>query len=314
MSTNLKTTISSGLRFRLHLACVVLIAWAGWGLSPANATTESETALINSPLPHERLAAGRESVKVHWVRLQGYVEGKIGHAAMLDQLKAQVQRCVRAPLSGQSRPPRAWPDYVESIQRDTYEAANRTITYKTTLMYAVNPSDCSLMEIRGAMAQLASAKGFCEIDFIHKTAHGACDARAHGDAQAAAQTAAHATLPGSRAAAANAQARAALAAMEQAMKQFGPVKTGEHKTIAGLECDVQTNPLFGTTCISRGGAFAGWKAGSRADGARMELELTNVAGVNARAVKAQLDATVNAAVFSPYLADGFQVTNIARGK
>lgn len=287
----------------LLLACAVL-AWPH-----ANATTESETAMIHAPSPHEKLGVGRETVKVHWVRLHGYVDGKTGHAALLDELKAQVQSCVRAPLSGQSRPPRVWPDYVESTQSDTYDAANRTITYTTTLMYAVNPSDCSLMEVRGAVARLASTKGFCEIDFAHKTAHGVCDARVHADAPAVVHVGPRAPATGGPTIAASAQAQA-VAAMEKAMKQFGPVKTGEHKTIAGIECDVQTNPLFGTTCVSHGGSFASWRAGPGAAGASMDLELTNVAGVNARAVKAQLDATVNAAVFAPYLADGFKVTNL----
>jgi hypothetical protein len=251
------------------------LAW-----SPANATTESETALINSPLPHEKLGGGRESTKVHWVRLQGYVEGKTGHVAMLDELKAQVQRCVLAPLSGQSQPTRV----------------------------------CSLMEVRGAVAQLASTKGFCEIDFIHKTALGVCDARAHRDAPAVVHIGPQAPGLDGRARVANAPSQAAIASMEKAMKQFGPIKTGQRKTIAGIECDVQANPLFGTVCISRGGAFAGWHTGPGAAGSRMELELTNVGGVNAHAVKARLDSTVNEAVFAPYLADGFQVTNIARRK
>lgn len=314
MSTNQSTTTYAGFRLRSRHAAWLLLAWAGLTWTSAFATTESETALINSPMPHEKLGAGRESVNVHWVRLRGYVEGKIGHVAMLDELIAQVQSCLRAPLSGQSRPPRVWPDYVQSIQSDTYEAANRSITYKSTLVYSVNPSDCSLMETRGETAQLASTKGICEIDFIQKTAHGVCDARAHGDAPTVVHIGPQAPLPNGGARVANAQSQAALAAMEQAMKQFDPVKTGEHKTIAGIECDVQTNPLFGTVCIARGGFFAGWHAGPGGSGANMELELTNVAGVNAHAVKARLDATANTAVFAPYLADGFRVTNIPRRK
>lgn len=314
MSTNRNTT--SGMRFRLQPqhASVLLLTWAGLAWSPANATTENETAVSNSPMPHEKLGAGRESVKVHWVRLQGHAVGKTGHAALLDELKAGVQQCVRAPLGGQSRPPKVWPDYVESIQSDTYAAANRAITYTTTLMYGLNPKDCSLLEIRAVEAKLTSTRGNCKIDFIHKTAHGVCDARAHADAPAEVHIGPHAPVPDGRAGAANAPSQAALAAMEKAMKQFGPIKTGGRKTIAGIECDVQTNPLFGTVCVSRGGSFVGWPADPKAAGSSMNLELTNVGGVDARAVKAQLDATVNAAVFAPYLADGFKVTNIVRRK
>jgi hypothetical protein len=314
MSANRNASACSILQLRPSRTGALLLICAGLAWSPANATTESETALINLPLPHEKLGVGQAPVKVHWVRLQGYVEGKIGHAAILNELKAQVERCVQAPLSGQSRPPRVWPDYVESIQRDTYEATNRTITYKTTLVYSMSPSDCSLMEVRRTVAQLASTKGFCEIDFTRKTAHGVCNAHAHADAPSVAHFARHAPVPHGKTGATNVPSQAALAAMEKAMKQFGAVKTGERKTVAGIECDVQTNALFGTTCISRGGSFAAWDASPGATGASMELELTNVAGVNAHALKAQLDATVNAAVFAPYLADGFQVTNITRRK
>jgi hypothetical protein len=305
MSTNRKI---------MRFTSVLLLACAGMAWSPASATTENETAMVNSPLPHEKLGKGRESVKVHWVRLQGYVDGKAGHAALLNELKALVQRCVKAPLGGQSRPPRVWPDYVESTQSDTYEAANRSITYWTTLSYGVNPNDCSLLETRGQKAQLASTKGFCEIDFVHKTAHGVCDAQAHGDAPAVVRIAPQGPAGRARAGATNASYQAAVAATEKAMGQFGPVRTGERKTIVGIECDVQAIPLSGTVCLSHGGTFPEWKAHPGATGANLELELTNVAGVSARAVKAQLDATVNAAVFAPYLADGFQVTNIQRRK
>lgn len=314
MSTNRSTTTGTKFRLQPQHAAVLLLACAGSAWSPTNATTLNETAVSNSPMPHEKLGVGRESVKVHWVRLQGHVEGKIGHAALLDELKAAVRQCVRAPIGGQSRPPKVWPDYVESVQSDTYAAANRTITYTTTLMYGLNPQDCSLLETSAVEAKLTSTWGNCEIDFIHKTAHGVCDARAHADASAVARIGLHAPFPDGRAGATNAPSQAALAAMEKAMKQFGPIKTGERKTIAGIECDVQSAPLSGTVCVSRGGSFAGWPAGPGAAGSSMNLELTNVSGMDARAVKAQLDATVNAAVFAPYLADGFHVTNIARRK
>src|SRR5438874_9435470 len=78
---------------RLHHPVWLLLIWAGLTWSSASATTEGETALINSPLPHEKLGVGREPMRVHWVRMQGYFEGKQGHAAMLDELKADVQSC-----------------------------------------------------------------------------------------------------------------------------------------------------------------------------------------------------------------------------
>ncbi|GAB3427972.1 hypothetical protein GCM10027320_05560 [Massilia solisilvae] len=163
------------------------------------------------------------------------------------------------------------------------------------------------------VATLASTKGTCQIDFDHKIAHGVCDARAHGGAPVVVNIAPQSSAAIGRAGARNAPSQAALAAMEQAMKQFAPVKTGERKTITGIECEVETQ-MFGTVCISRGGSFPGYSAVRKGGGAGIELEWTNIAGSNAQALKAQLDASVNASVFAPYLADGFQVTNITRRK
>lgn len=312
MSINQSATTRAGYRLRSGHAAWLLLAWAGLTWMSASATTEGEASLINSPMPHEKLGVGPESVKVHWVRLQGYSEAAIS----LVELKSEVQSCLRlAQLAGrQTRPPQVWPDHVESVQSDTYDAANRTITYATTLLYTLNQSDCSLLESRRTVAKLASTRGVCEIDLTNKNAHGVCDARAHADAPAVVHIGPKAPAPDGRASAANAPSQAALAAMEKAMKQFGPAKTGERKTIAGIECDVQTNLLFGTTCTSRGGSFAGWHAGPGATGSSMNLELISVGGTTARALRVHLDATVNAAVFAPYLADGFHVTNIVRRK
>jgi hypothetical protein len=301
------------IRLKSRHAAILLLTWVNLTCSSANATTQGETALINSSLPHEKLGANREST-----RLQGYVESFKGHVAMLDELKADVQSCVRtAQFAGrQARPPQTWPDYVHSTQSDTYDAANRTITYATTLLYTYDHADCSLVENRRVVAKLASNKGFCDIDLVNKKAHGVCDARGHADAQVAAHPAPQALIADAQGAAANAPTQSAMVAMEKAMKQFGPVKTGEHKMIAGIECDVLTHALGtdGTACLSRGGSFPGWHAGPGLTGFNRELELSAVGGLNARAVKAQLDASVNPAVFAPYLAGGFQITDIGKRK
>jgi hypothetical protein len=302
---------------RSHHIAWLLLAWTGLISSNSNATTEGEKALINSPLPHEKLGVSREMVQVHWVRLQGYFEGTQGNVAMLNQLKADVQTCVQAAqLAGrQTHLPQVWPDYVHSSQSDTYDAANRTINYATTLLYTVNHVDCSLVENRRVVAKLASTMGFCEIDLAAKKARGVCDVRGHAGAPAVVQVS-RASVPYARSGEVNAPTQAALAAMEKAMQQYAPVKRGEHKTIAGIECDVTTHVLGtdGTACIMRGGSFVGWHAGSGSAGSNMELELTSAGGLNARAVKAQLDATVNPAVFAPYLAAGFQISNLTRRK
>lgn len=318
MSTNQTTSIGAVPGLRPRHAAWLLLACGGLMWSSAIATTQGEIALTSSPLPHEKLGAGREPVRVHWVRQEGYFDGTQGHAAMLNELKAGVQGCIRAAqLAGrETRPPQVWPDYVQSTQSDTYDASNRTITYATTLLYTYDHANCSLVENRRVMAKLASPKGVCEIDFSNKTARGVCDARAHADAPAVMQVSLQQPVPGNRIAASNAQTQAALIAMEKAMKQFGPIRTGEHKTIAGIECDVVRNVLGtdGTACISRGGSFVGWHDGVGSAGSGVTLELTGVGGMNAHAVKAQLDASVNAAVFAPYLVEGFQVSNRPKRK
>ena len=303
--------------FRLRQAAhasITLLAFGALAFAPAHAETEGESALADSPLPHKRLGAGRDLVKVHWVRLRGYFEGANGHAAMLDDLKSQVQSCVRAAhLAGrQVRPSRVWPDYVNSTQRDTYDSANRSISYSTTLLYTVTPSDCSLLENRRTMATLTSTNGICEIDLSSKTAHGFCDAHAHADAPPWLRTGSPAPLQASMS---SAPSRAALDALEKAMK-LAPGKSGEHKTILGIDCDVWQTPFDpnGTACLSRGGSFVGSHATFGLSGSSMELEITSTLGVNLHATMAELDAKVNAKVFAPYLADGFVVTTTAGRK
>lgn len=318
MSTNQTTSIGAIPGTRPRHAAWLLLTLSGLMWSSAIATTQGEIALASAPLPHEKLGAGREPVRVHWVRQEGYFDGAQGHAAMLNELKAGVQECIRAAqLAGrETRPPQVWPDYVQSTQSDTYDAANRTITYATTLLYTYDHANCSLIENRRVMAKLASTKGVCDIDFSNRTARGVCDARAHADAPTVTQVGLQQPAPGYRIAAPNAQTQAALIAMEKAMKQFGPIRTGEHKTIAGIDCDVVRNVLGtdGTACIARGGSFVGWHAGAESVGSGIALELTGVGGLNAHAVKAQLDASVNAAVFAPYLVDGFLVLNSLKRK
>jgi hypothetical protein len=314
MTTHHDDAINTGLR-RPVRAAIALLALGGLAFTPVHAKTAGEAALAASPLPHERLGAGRDSVKVHWVRLQGYFEGANGHAAMLDDLKAQVQSCVRAAnLAGRrARPSLVWPEYVNSTQRDTYDSENRSISYGTTLLYTVNPSDCSLLENRRTVATLTSTKGICEIDLGSKTAHGLCDTRAHADAPPMLRTGAPA--PDGRTSISRAPNRAALDALERAMK-LAPRKSSEHKTILGIECDVWKTPFDpnGTACLSRGGSFVAAHATSGLTGSSMELEITSTLGVNLHAVKAALDAKVNANVFAPYLTDGFEVTNVGGRK
>jgi hypothetical protein len=301
---------------RLLARCATLLL-ASIVYSPSYSATQVETALINSALPHERIGKGRDSVKVHWVRLQGNFEGANGHAAMMDELKSHVRSCVQVMQRDgrEVRPPQVWPDYVWSHQRDTYGAANRSISYGTSILYTVNPSDCSLVENRKTVATLTSIKGICEIDLASKEAHGFCDARAHADAPPRIRTGARAHALSDRAVPPPTANRAALEALEKAMKAV-PGKTGEHKTILGIECDVWKSSLdpTGTTCLSLGGSFVASHAIIGLTGSGMELEMTSAVGLNLQAIKAKLDANVNAAVFAPYLSDGFRVTDIGARK
>lgn len=310
----LSATIRKGQHV-LRCASWLAFAWAGSAWVPASATTEAEKALANAPLPHEQLGGGRESVSVHWVRLQGHLEGPKGNAALLSELKQAVKSCVEAAqLAGRAtRPPQVWPDYVFGGRSDEYDAANRTITYTTSLLYTVNPADCSLAGHGGTVAQLASTRGICQIDLDKRTAHGYCDARGHAEAPTVEQVARPAPVP--RNAAERAALQAALAALENARK-LGPARTGEHKTIAGIGCDVWTNPADpgGTLCIAGGGSFRRFHANAGPAGSGLILETTTQVRESARALRAQLDATVNAAVFAPYLADGFKVTQLPRNK
>jgi hypothetical protein len=306
-------------RFQIHLSRI-----AAWSLTclgmfcwDVNAMTDGEKAVANSPMPHERLAAGRESVKVHWVRVQGYMQGKDGPDALLNDLKERFQYCAQlAHAAGREPPTPHWPDYAQSIQSDIYEASNRTIRYDTTLIYGISPLNCSLTENKGAFATLSSVSGTCKINLDDKRADGPCDAKAFADAPPHGRFGPARAASNMTARANNAQVEAALAAGKKAMQQFGPVATGERKTIAGIECDVFALKagVEATECISRGGSFSGWHAPTGATNAQLILETSWVGGIYNRAVKAQLDTQVNAAVFAPHLAGGFQVNNIARRK
>jgi hypothetical protein len=296
----------------LRISCASLVC-LGIMLGEADAMTEGERALANTPLPHQKLAAGRDSVKVHWARVHGYVQGKDGPEALLNDLKERFRDCAQlAREAGRDpQPPKEWPDYVQSIQSEIYQGTNRTIRYDTTLLYGISPMDCRLTESRGAVAKLWSMNGVCAIDLVEKRADGACDSKAHAAAPVESPyTHARATSPNGG----NANDPQVQVALKKAMQQFGPVATGERKTIAGIECDVLTLKVGveSSECISRGGSFAGWHGTPRWTGAHLILESSWVGGIYSRAVEAKLDAQVNAAVFAPYLAGGFQVNNGVR--
>lgn len=284
------------------------------GSFSAHATTEAEDDRDKAPMPHESLAAQGAMLKVHLVSGRGYLLGRApsDDASARSLMHAQVADCVRYHNEHglPSNPPRNWPDHSNSSRTDTYSAINRTITYTSSLAYATNESDCSLIEIKNVTAHLYSSLGTCDIDLRAKTAHGACDATG----QATARAPIHRPPPTQAQITAferNAATNPAMAALVAAMRAHPPTATGERKTILGLECEVHPNPFDpdGTVCLSRGGSFAALDAGGVPDLSGMALEMTSSVGIKMLATKAKLDTQVNGAVFAPYLAGGFRITN-----
>lgn len=204
---------------------------------------------------------------------------------------------------------------MNSQRMDTYSSINRTIHFISDLAYGVNQTDCSLFETSGSKAHLFSRKGVCDIDLLKKTAHGSCDANAQADARVPARQ----PFPTESQIAAierNGASDPAAAALAAAMRSHPPASSGERKTILGLACDIWENPFDpdSTNCLSRGGSFAAAEAAGGLTQSSMALEMMSVSGLNMHAVKAQLDTMVNAAVFAPYLAGGFQVSNTGARK
>ncbi|MRX10296.1 hypothetical protein GJ697_20905 [Pseudoduganella sp. FT25W] len=292
--------------FRLLILCLCTVPLAGRAATPA------EQGMSSAPMPHALLAAPGAPVKVHLVSLRGYLIGQPDNAARLAMLHAEVEDCVRRnnAAGAASKPPRAWPEHVDSQRHDVYSAVNRTIHYTSALTYGVNQLDCSLTETHLSRASLFSSRGICDIDLLKKTAHGACDAAGQASAK-----------PPSRRPGLTAEQIAAIerdaagnpakAAMAAAIRANPPSGTGEHKTILGIECDVWKSPLNpeGTVCLSRGGSFPASTAPGAAQSAMALEEDSATSGIKLLATTAQLDTLVNGAVFTPYLSGGFRIAN-----
>jgi hypothetical protein len=293
--------------FRLLLVCLCAVSLTG------RASTQAEEDMTRAPMPHAQLGAQGTPVKVHLVSLQGYLVGRPDNAARLAMLHAEVEDCVRRNSAAgmPSNPPRAWPDHIDSQRSDVYSAINRTIHYTSALTYGVNQRDCSLIETRLSGASLFSSQGICDIDLLKKTAHGACDATGQASARppirrpglSAGQIAAI-----QRDAASN----PSMAALAEAIRTNPPSGTGERKTILGIECEARKSPLNpdGTVCLSRGGTFPASTSPSTTQQSAMTLEEDSAtSGFKLQATSAKLDTLVNGAVFTPYLAGGFRITN-----
>ena len=309
---------SAGIFGRLARQMTLVLSASLVLLSPsAEATTDAENTRANASMPHQKLGTGGSMVKVHFTRLDGYLEGRPDNAAQLAEMKVQAQRCMRQhqETGRPTNPPRAWPDFVLSGRTDRYSSANRTIDYQYGLTYGLNWTDCSLSELISASARLLSSMGSCEIDLLKKTAIGVCDAQAHASAPLRLRAPAS-SMADVEEALRKAPNNPGLAALAAVMRKHPPGGTGERKTILGLECEVWKNPLDpdGTNCISRGGSFTAFDTNGEKNQSAMTIETTSVVGIKMHAVEAKLDAMVNGAVFAPYLAGGFTIKSTGQRK
>ena len=284
------------------------------GAVPAvRATTGLEADWNKRPMPHSSLTTGGPQAQVHMVAMREVLGDTSVNTARLADLKARIQKCVEEKQrhAEPSRPPRIWPDHTISSRVDTYASANRAISYYMTVLYDVDYSDCSLTEEWGHRARLVSISGSCEIDLKKKTAQGVCGADGH----AAAKRPFRRPRPdkaelavAERDAAHNPSAAAFLAAR----RNFGAAGPIGSKTILGVRCDVVKTP-YGTSCLSRGGAFPSYLATAEPVESSMVLETVSEIAITSYAVEARLDTQVSAAVFTPYLAAGFQIENRKAG-
>ncbi|NRR32643.1 hypothetical protein HSX11_20960 [Oxalobacteraceae bacterium] len=233
-------------------------------------------------MPHEAITSKAASAKVHLVRLDGYLDGAPDNAARLAQLKQDVAQCVAEHRQGgyASNAPSVWPDFLQSLRKDSYSASNRSISYSRGVAYLFNPMDCSLRENVSWKAELVSSKGICFIDLKQKTAKGVCDAGGHSSALARPMPAPAASQG-----------------------------TGRKKTILGIDCEVwnQHPGLGGTACLARGASFQPASSAGNPAESGMELEVDTQFGFKMKAVTARLDADVDARVFTPYVNAGFDI-------
>lgn len=290
--------------FRFLTCACVLAGAALLAEQPAFARRPIEDAVLKSPRPHE--SAGGAKIRVHYVGR--HVLDQFGPGASLKALQESVQRCVASQIRGgkKANPPTTWPEEAAYEGRiDSYYARNRGVTYIRGVQFAVNPTDCSLIELEISQATLQSSYGMCQIDLVNKTYQGQCDSKRHE--QASVTPMAPLPSPDQQAAylaktRANPQTAAMAAAMEAAMGNV-PRPTGTVKAFDGVKCDVMTvnGPSQGTQCVMRGGSFMPSLQAieSGMPGVLLEFNVPKVSIQVADRVK--LDTDVGASLFTPDL-------------
>lgn len=287
--------------------------WLLFCCGPTSAATPAEEKLLKALMPHEALAAGSNLVRVHHVRLQGYLEGNPSNKVRLAQLKETVDACVkRYQAAGRVvRRQTDWPDYLLSSREDIYYAKSRSIRYSTVIAYGLNPADCSLMENVSRTADLVSSKGACDIDLTSKTANGYCSTDGHASAPSRrdrpdAWGGDEALMQLTR----DPRMAATVASIQSALTSSNTA-TGKTRVILGLECEVWDQPAApggGTACYTRKGSFISSREVGHEAAAGMLLDFDSKFGFKMKAVSAKLDTNVAQAVFLPYAQPGFTLS------
>lgn len=277
----------------------------------AIAATPAEEHLFKSSMPHERIAVGGKFVRVHHVRLQGYLEGKPSNKTRLSQLKEAVSACVRRyQNAGRTvRIQDQWPDHLLSSREDIYYAENRRIRYTTVIAYVLNPADCSLMENISRTADLVSTGGTCNVDLASRTAKGYCPSDGHASSLVNTKLRGPAAGDddGLKQLARDPRMAVAVASIRKTIA-FSNAASGRKKSILGLECEVWDQPAApggGSACYTNKGSFVPSRVTGLGAEAGMLLEFDSKYGFKMKAVSAKLDNNVSPAVFAPYNRPGF---------
>lgn len=251
----------------------------------AGAATAMEEKIFKTPMPHTLLAEGAQ-VKADFVRLENDLTASRIAPKMAQNPQAILNACIadRKKRGLPVNPPRIYPSFDLPGHSDTYLTANRKITYIRAYTFRVNMDDCSLMEDEAAHATLSSSIGSCDMNLIARTAKGACDMEAHRKAPLWKRPTVDPDGMQAKMAEMSADPRRA-AAMAQVRKLLGtvPAAAGQKKNVLGIECQVAGSPA-GSSCSSKSG---------------LVLESGAVGVAESKAVQAQLDASVNEAVFAP---------------
>lgn len=269
---------------------------------PAFAKRPIEDAVLKSPRPHE--SAGGAKIRVHYV--SRHTLDPMGPGVSLKSLQQSVQQCVASTARGgkKSNPPTSWPEEAAYEARvDSYYARNRGIAYRHGVQFAINPIDCSLMELEISEATLYSSYGVCFIDLARKRYQGQCDFKAHEQAPV---TVATIPSPGQQAAdLAKMKADPQMAAMAAVLERVvatAPKPTGAIKTFDGARCEVITVdvPVKSTQCFLRGGSFAPSAQATESGASKILLEI-EMPSAKEVADRVKLDTEVGASVFTPNL-------------